>query len=105
MMYSHRSAYLFIEYQGRNALLLNALYVMNHFYCSIPLCTFLVSPYLKTLCMVTCTRLLHLMESFATPWFLCAKPTNHYLIFYLLESFNNIIQYQFDGKLPYTAET
>jgi hypothetical protein len=38
------------------------------------------------------------MESFSTPWFLYAKPTNHYLIFYLLETFNNIIQYQFDGN-------
>jgi hypothetical protein len=38
------------------------------------------------------------MESFATPWFLFAKPTNHYLVFYLLEIFNNVIQYQFDGK-------
>lgn len=48
--------------------------------------------------MVTCARLLHLMESFATPWFLFAKPTNHYLVFYLLEILNNVIQYQFDGN-------
>ena len=57
-----------------------------------------VSPYLKTLSMVTCSRLMHLMESFSTPWFLFAKPTNHYLVFYMLEIFNNIIQYQFDGE-------
>jgi hypothetical protein len=48
--------------------------------------------------MVTCARLMHLMESFSTQWFLFAKPTNHYLVFYLLEIFNNIIQYQFDGR-------
>ncbi|XP_064406820.1 protein HID1-like [Halichondria panicea] len=58
-----------------------------------------VSPYLKTLSMVTCSRLMHLMESFSTPWFLFAKPTNHYLVFYMLEIFNNIIQYQFDGNI------
>ena len=90
----------------------------------------LVSPYLKSLSMITCARLMHLMEvtshlvclpidcsifisslppslppslpfswkSFSTPWFLFAKPTNHYLVFYLLEIFNNVIQYQFDGK-------
>ena len=57
-----------------------------------------VSPYLKSLSMVTCARLMHLMESFSTQWFLFAKPTNHYLVFYLLEIFNNIIQYQFDGR-------
>jgi hypothetical protein len=58
-----------------------------------------VSPYLKSLSMLTCTRLMHLMESFSTSWFLFAKPSNHYLIFYLLEILNNIIQYQFDGNI------
>ena len=38
------------------------------------------------------------LQSFSTPWFLFAKPTNHYLVFYLLEIFNNVIQYQFDGE-------
>ena len=57
-----------------------------------------VSPYLKSLSMVTCSRLMHLLESFSTTWFLFAKPTNHFLVFYLLEIFNNIVQYQFDGN-------
>lgn len=65
---------------------------------SLPSLPSLVSPYLKSLSMVTCARLMHLMESFSTPWFLFAKPTNHYLVFYLLEILNNIIQYQFDGE-------
>lgn len=47
---------------------------------------------------------MHLMESFSTPWFLFAKPTNHYLVFYMLEIFNNIIQYQFDGEIIYTVQ-
>jgi len=59
----------------------------------------LVSPYLKSLSMVAANKLLHLLEAFSTPWFLFANPTNHHLVFFLLEIFNNIIQYQFDGKL------
>ncbi|XP_046552525.1 LOW QUALITY PROTEIN: protein HID1-like [Haliotis rubra] len=63
-----------------------------------------VSPYLKTLSMVASTKMLHLLEAFSTPWFLYASPTNHHLVFFLLEVFNNIIQYQFDGNsnLVYT---
>ncbi|XP_075259274.1 protein HID1-like isoform X2 [Convolutriloba macropyga] len=57
-----------------------------------------VSPYLKSLSMVASNKLLHLLEAFSTPWFLISSPTNHHLVFFLLESFNNIIQYQFDGN-------
>ncbi|RWS25953.1 protein HID1-like isoform X1 [Leptotrombidium deliense] len=57
-----------------------------------------VSPYLKTLSMVASTKLLHLLEAFSTPWFLYSSPVNHHLVFFLLEVFNNIIQYQFDGN-------
>lgn len=63
-----------------------------------------VSPYLKTLSMVASTKLLHFLEAFSTPWFLFSSPNNHHLVFFLLEIFNNIIQYQFDGNsnLVYT---
>ncbi|XP_038220711.1 protein HID1 [Zerene cesonia] len=63
-----------------------------------------VSPYLKTLSMVASTKLLHLLEAFSTPWFLFSQPQNHHLVFFLLEMFNNMIQYQFDGNsnLVYT---
>lgn len=63
-----------------------------------------VSPYLKTLSMVASVKLLHLLEAFSTPWFLLSAPNNHHLVFFLLEMFNNIIQYQFDGNsnLVYT---
>jgi High-temperature-induced dauer-formation protein len=63
-----------------------------------------VSPYLKTLSMVAAIKLLHLLEAFSTPWFLFSSSTNHHLVFFLLEIFNNIIQYQFDGNsnLVYT---
>ncbi|CAO1429831.1 unnamed protein product [Diamesa tonsa] len=63
-----------------------------------------VSPYLKTLSMVAAIKMLHLLEAFSTPWFLFSSPSNHHLVFFLLEIFNNIIQYQFDGNsnLVYT---
>ncbi|XP_034049903.1 protein HID1-like isoform X2 [Thalassophryne amazonica] len=63
-----------------------------------------ISPYLKSLSMVAASKLLHLLEAFSTPWFLFTSPQNHHLVFFLLEVFNNIIQYQFDGNynLVYT---
>ncbi|XP_070707905.1 protein HID1b [Pempheris klunzingeri] len=57
-----------------------------------------ISPYLKSLSMVAANKLLHLLEAFSTPWFLFSSPQNHHLAFFLLEVFNNIIQYQFDGN-------
>ncbi|XP_048844235.1 protein HID1b [Brienomyrus brachyistius] len=57
-----------------------------------------VSPYLKSLSMVAANKLLHLLEAFSTPWFLFSVSQNHHLVFFLLEVFNNIIQYQFDGN-------
>ncbi|XP_071533729.1 protein HID1 isoform X2 [Panulirus ornatus] len=63
-----------------------------------------VSPYIKTMSMVASNKLLHLLEAFSTPWFLFSAPHHHHLVFFLLETFNNIIQYQFDGNsnLVYT---
>ncbi|XP_075033978.1 protein HID1 [Mixophyes fleayi] len=57
-----------------------------------------VSPYLKSLSMVASNKLLHLLEAFSSSWFLFSSPQNHHLVFFLLEVFNNIIQYQFDGN-------
>ena len=44
------------------------------------------------------------VKAFSTPWFLLSTPTNHTLIYFLLEMLNNLIQYQFDGNsnLVYT---
>uniref|UniRef100_A0A0N4ZBJ9 Protein HID1 n=1 Tax=Parastrongyloides trichosuri TaxID=131310 RepID=A0A0N4ZBJ9_PARTI len=57
-----------------------------------------VSPYLKSLSMVAANKLLHLTEAFTTPWFLFSNPNNYTLVFLLIDVFNNIIQYQFDGN-------
>lgn len=59
-----------------------------------------MSPYLKSLSMVAANKLLHLLEAFSTTWFLFSAAQNHHLVFFLLEVFNNIIQYQFDGEAP-----
>lgn len=48
--------------------------------------------------MVSSNKILHLLDAFSQPWFLYSNPSNHQLVFLLLEVFNNIIQYQFDGK-------
>lgn len=63
-----------------------------------------ISPYLKTLSMVSSTKILHLLEAFSNPTFLFSNQTNYFLVFFLLEILNNIIQYQFDGNssLVYT---
>jgi len=58
-----------------------------------------ISPYIKSLSSVTCHRLLSLFRSFTSPRFLLAGPTNHRLCSLLLDVFNNIIQYQFDGNV------
>lgn len=63
-----------------------------------------VSPYLKSLSMVAANKLLHLLEAFSTSWFLFSAAQNHHLVFFLLEAFNNIIQYQFDGKMQPKSE-
>lgn len=49
--------------------------------------------------MVAANKLVHLVEAFSTPWFLFSSPTNPQLVFSLLEVFNNVIQYQFDGMI------
>ena len=53
--------------------------------------------------MVAANKLLHLLEAFSTSWFLFSAAQNHHLVFFLLEAFNNIIQYQFDGKRRLTC--
>uniref|UniRef100_A0A0V0J6K1 Protein HID1 n=2 Tax=Schistocephalus solidus TaxID=70667 RepID=A0A0V0J6K1_SCHSO len=57
-----------------------------------------VSPYVKSLSMVSANKLVHLTEAFSQPWFLFSAPNNYQLVLFLLEVFNNIIQYQFDGN-------
>jgi hypothetical protein len=57
-----------------------------------------VSPYCKTLCAVSAVKLVNLMHLFVSPNFLYAAEGNHVYVGLLLETFNNIIQYQYEGN-------
>ncbi|CAG8738664.1 13751_t:CDS:10, partial [Cetraspora pellucida] len=57
-----------------------------------------VSPYLKNLSVTSSVKLVQLFSSFSSPGFLLADEGNHRLVGYMLEAFNNIIQYQFSDN-------
>ena len=58
-----------------------------------------VSPYLKTMSMVGASKLMALFEAFASKKFLYSSERNHQYVYLLLELFNNIIQYQYEGNI------
>ena len=64
-----------------------------------------LSPYLKSVNKAAATKLLSLFETFASPRFICAAPHNPNMLFYLLETFNNLIQYQFEGIAIFVIHT
>jgi hypothetical protein len=57
-----------------------------------------VSPYCKSLCAVSSVKLVNLLQLFVSPHFLYAAEGNHVYVSLLLETFNNIIQYQYEGN-------
>ncbi|KAL3664866.1 hypothetical protein V7S43_010044 [Phytophthora oleae] len=57
-----------------------------------------ISPYCKKLNMVSAVRLLRLFKLFAQTRYLFDNEANHHLVFFLLETFDNIIQYQYEGN-------
>lgn len=57
-----------------------------------------VSPYCKSLCTVAAVKLVNLFQIFVSPRFLYAAESNHVYVGLLLETFNNIIQYQYEGN-------
>ncbi|KAJ3119325.1 hypothetical protein HK098_005592 [Nowakowskiella sp. JEL0407] len=59
-----------------------------------------VSPYVKGLTVVTANKLLGMWGVFVNGAWLCANETNHKAVFYLLETFNNLVQYQMTGNTP-----
>lgn len=56
-----------------------------------------ISPYIKSLSMVTSITLLKLFEFFSRPKFIFASENNYRYCIFILEIFNNIIQYQYEG--------
>lgn len=57
-----------------------------------------LSPYVKTLSLVSSVKLVNLFELFTSPRFLYQAETNHVYVGLLLEIFNNVIQYQYGGN-------
>eukprot|EP01090_Pellita_catalonica_P004373 TRINITY_DN141_c0_g1_i1.p1 TRINITY_DN141_c0_g1~~TRINITY_DN141_c0_g1_i1.p1 ORF type:complete len:662 (+),score=125.54 TRINITY_DN141_c0_g1_i1:377-2362(+) len=57
-----------------------------------------ISPYIKNLSMSTCMRLMNLFKYLAMPRFIFAKERNYRYVIFLLEMFNNLIQYQYEGN-------
>lgn len=57
-----------------------------------------ISPYLKTISMMASNCLIQLFEIFSSSSVVLTEPSYHQLVIFLLEIFNNIIQYQFDGN-------
>ena len=56
------------------------------------------SPYLKTLSLVGSLKLVKLFEVFSSTRFLMSADNNHQFVFFLLDIFNNLVQYQYGGN-------
>jgi hypothetical protein len=57
-----------------------------------------VSPYCKSFGSVAAVKLVNLLQLFVSPRFLYAAEGNHVYVGMLLETFNNIVQYQYEGN-------
>jgi len=57
-----------------------------------------ISPYLKALSMMASKCLMQLFEIFSSAYVVFTEPNYHHLVTFLLETMNNIIQYQYDGN-------
>lgn len=57
-----------------------------------------ISPYSKMLCLVSATKLCNLFKIFSAPNYLAASSNNFQFAKILLEVFNNLIQYQYEGN-------
>lgn len=60
-----------------------------------------ISAYIKSFCLESCTRLLALMDRLSRKAWLFSSPQHYHDLFFLLDVFNNLIQYQFEVQ---TAE-
>ena len=57
-----------------------------------------ISPYLKGLTLLASKCLIQLFETFSSTYVIFTEPNYHQLVAFLLEIFNNIVQYQFDSN-------
>eukprot|EP00941_MAST-03F_sp_MAST-3F-sp1_P002436 g2436.t1 len=58
-----------------------------------------ISPYTKSLSNVASMKILALFEIFASPRFIFRSPGSHQYLLFLIDIFNNLIQYQYEGNL------
>ena len=58
-----------------------------------------ISPYCKSFSSVASVKLVNLFELFTSTRFLYASEGNHAYVSLLLETFNNIVQYQYEGNV------
>eukprot|EP00917_Polyrhabdina_sp_WS-2016_P028158 GHVP01060071.1.p1 GENE.GHVP01060071.1~~GHVP01060071.1.p1 ORF type:complete len:751 (-),score=99.74 GHVP01060071.1:6138-8363(-) len=63
-----------------------------------------ISPYTKSFCLESCTKIMSLTEKFAKPNWLFGGPHRNHAIFFLLDVLSNVVQYQYEGnqRLVYT---
>mmetsp|Transcript_16603 Transcript_16603/g.18783 ORF Transcript_16603/g.18783 Transcript_16603/m.18783 type:complete len:243 (+) Transcript_16603:3-731(+) len=57
-----------------------------------------LSPYAKTLSLISSIKLMSMFEHFSSRWFLFAAQENPSCLNFLLDTFNNLIQYQYEGN-------
>jgi hypothetical protein len=73
--------------------------ILNAIYPAFILTIDNISPYMKNPTIKTSTRLIQLFLAISNPGFLLSDEANPRLVFYLLEAFNNVIQFQLRGKV------
>jgi High-temperature-induced dauer-formation protein len=58
-----------------------------------------ISPYIKCMAAVSSIKLVNLYHLFTSPKFIFESESNHVVLSLLLDTFNNVLQYQYTGKL------
>lgn len=57
-----------------------------------------ISPYVKSMTATSAIKLVNLFHLFCSPKFLFNAESNHMLLSLLIETFNNVLQYQYTGN-------
>ncbi|CAK8986685.1 Protein HID1 (HID1 domain-containing protein) (Protein hid-1 homolog) [Durusdinium trenchii] len=57
-----------------------------------------ISPYIKSFAKVSSVRLVSMFQKFSTRTYLFASESHHTYLSFLLDVFNNVIQYQYEGN-------
>lgn len=74
----------------------SVFYTPLHPYFFMIICN--ISPYVRSLCPISSQSLIRLLEKVSTRIFLLENEKNNYQLFYILETINNIIEYQWQAS-------